>query len=274
MSRRVFILGHRGMLGHVVARRAAERGYIVVTTDARFGGGARDPVIDAARRSDTDLVLNCLGCTPSRSTDLWTLMVANALFPLHLGAQLRPAQYLIHASTDCVFAGALGQYATDSPRDAVDPYGFSKLLGEEIQRRPNTTVVRTSIVGPNPAAPRGLMAWFLAQPESVDVPGYINHRWNGMTTLDWADFALDLADARLANPSRPVPTVVQPATTVVTKYELLSAIRDIAAPTRRVRPVSAAAAIDRSLLPTDQRDPIREQLERLVEWYPLERTHL
>ena len=274
MSRRVFILGHRGMLGHVVARRAAERGYVVITTDARFGGGAHDPVIEAARGLDADVVLNCLGCTPSRSTDLWTLMVANALFPLHLAAQLRPTQYLIHASTDCVFAGARGQYTTDSPRDAVDSYGFSKVLGEEIRRRPNTTVVRTSIIGPNPAAPRGLMAWFLAQPESVDVPGYVNHRWNGMTTLDWADFALDLADAWVANPSRPVSAVVQPATAVVTKYELLCTLRDVAAPTRRVRPVSATAAIDRSLVPTDPRVPIREQLERLVEWYPLERPHL
>jgi dTDP-4-dehydrorhamnose reductase len=274
MRRRVFILGHRGMLGHVVARRAAERGYVVVTTDARFGGGARDPLLEAARGSEADVVLNCLGCTPSRSSDLWTLTVANALFPLHLAAQLRPAQYLIHASTDCVFAGARGQYTIDSPRDAVDPYGFSKLLGEEIQRRPNTTVVRTSIVGPNPAAPRGLMAWFLAQPESVDVPGYVNHRWNGMTTLDWADFALDLADARIAQPSRSAAAVMQPATEVVTKYELLCTIRDVAAPTRRVRPVSAAAAIDRSLVPTDARGPIREQLERLVEWYPLERAHL
>jgi dTDP-4-dehydrorhamnose reductase len=258
------------MLGHVVARRAAERGFVVMTTDARYGGGARDPVIDAVRRSEAEIVLNCLGCTPSRTVDPWTLTVANALFPLQLAAQLNENQYLVHASTDCVFAGTRGQYRVDAGRDATDPYGFSKLLGEEIMRRPNTTVVRTSIVGPNPTVARGLMAWFLAQPESVEVPGYVNHRWNGITTLDWADLALDLADTQIA--SAQPPELVQPATEVVTKYALLCAIRDVAAPARRVRAVSAAAAIDRSLVPTDLRAPIREQLERLSAWYPIEKS--
>ncbi len=296
MTVRVFVLGHRGMLGHVVARLAAERGYATLTSDARYGGGARDPLVEAVRASRAQIVLNCLGCTPMRSAADWALTVANALFPLHLAARLTPDQYLVHASTDCVFDGTRGGYRVDDARDARDAYGFSKLLGEAALQRPNVTIIRTSIVGPNPAAARGLMAWFLTQPPAVEVPGYINHRWNGVTTLDWAHFALALGEERLAGaPSEPAiaqpaiaqpaivqpaivqpatvqPATVQPATEVITKYELLCALRDTFAPGRRVRPVAAATAIDRSLIPTHARAPIAAQLDQLRAWYPMERS--
>jgi dTDP-4-dehydrorhamnose reductase len=271
MTVRVFVLGHRGMLGHVVARLAAERGYAALTSDARYGGGARDPLVEAVRASRAQVVFNCLGCTPMRSAADWALTVANALFPLHLAARLLPDQHLIHASTDCVFDGTRGGYRVDDAWDAKDAYGFSKLLGEAALQRPNVSIIRTSIVGPNPAAARGLMAWFLTQPPAVEVPGYINHRWNGVTTLDWAEFALARAEERIAGaPAASAPEIVQPATDVITKYELLCALRDTFAPGRRVRPVAAAAAIDRSLIPTHARAPIAAQLAHLRAWYPME----
>jgi dTDP-4-dehydrorhamnose reductase len=159
----------------------------------------------------------------------------------------------------------------DDAWDAKDAYGFSKLLGEAALQRPNVSIIRTSIVGPNPAAARGLMAWFLTQPPAVEVPGYINHRWNGVTTLDWAEFALARAEERIAGaPAASAPEIVQPATDVITKYELLCALRDTFAPGRRVRPVAAAAAIDRSLIPTHARAPIAAQLAHLRAWYPME----
>jgi dTDP-4-dehydrorhamnose reductase len=267
VTRRAFVLGHRGMLGHVAARRAVERGYALITSEERFTGRSRDALVEAVRASHADVVLNCLGCTPARSLDPWEHTLANALLPLQLGIRIRPDQLLVHASTDCVFVGTRGGYAVGDERDATDPYGFSKALGEEVARRPNVVVMRTSIVGPNPAAPRGLMAWFLAQPETVDVPGYANHRWNGITTLDWADLALDLAETALTGTRQ--PAIVQPATGVITKYQLLCALRDAAAPKRRVHPVAAPGAVDRSLIPTMLRPPIDEQLERLRAWYPL-----
>ena len=40
-ERRVFVLGHRGMLGHVVSRYAAEAGWEVLTSSVRYGASPR-----------------------------------------------------------------------------------------------------------------------------------------------------------------------------------------------------------------------------------------
>ena len=61
MQPSVFVAGHGGMLGHMVARHLAENGYSVRTTDARYEGGAGDALVAAARGSDARYVVNCIG---------------------------------------------------------------------------------------------------------------------------------------------------------------------------------------------------------------------
>src|SRR6185437_14510266 len=128
-ERRMFVLGHRGMLGHVVARYAAEAGWEVVTSPLRYAAGARDPLVEQVRESGASIVVNCLGLTKQRSDDRAALYMANAVFPVQLAMRMQPTQYLVHASTDCVFAGTRGDYRVDDECDATDAYGFSKLLG-------------------------------------------------------------------------------------------------------------------------------------------------
>ena len=261
------MLGHRGMLGHVVARYAAEAGYDVVTTDDRYTGEPEDRLVAAVRRSEAAVVVNCLGLTKQRSDDPAAFHLANALFPIHLATRLPSTQYILHASTDCVFAGVRGGYGIDDPLDAADEYGFSKALGESISRWPNATVLRVSVIGPDRGDGHGLLAWFLRQPAGCPVPGYTNHRWNGITSFEWAVIALSYAAARARG--EVVPSVVQPGTPVVTKYELLCAFRDLYAPHLAVAEARGDVNVDRSLVPTDARPAIREQLERLGAWYPV-----
>lgn len=266
-ARLAFVLGHWGMLGHVVARLASEAGYDVVTSDERYRGAPRDALVEQVRESGAELVVNCLGLTKQRSDDRALLYLANATFPTHVATRLRPTQFLVHASTDCVFAGTRGGYRIDEEYSAVDAYGFSKALGEVVARWPNVTVIRVSVVGPDRANGHGLLEWFLQHAAGRDIPGYTNHRWNGITTLEWATLALAAADAHRRG--APVPRIAQPGTTVVTKYELLCTFRDLFAPDRRVTMTETAQAVDRSLEPSDVRAPIRDQLERLAAWYPL-----
>jgi dTDP-4-dehydrorhamnose reductase len=255
------------MLGHVVVRAASEAGYDVVTSDERYRGAPRDALVEQVRESGAALVVNCLGLTKQRSDDRASLYLANATFPAHVVTRLRPSQFLVHASTDCVFAGTRGGYRIDEEYSAVDAYGFSKALGEVVARRPNVTVIRVSVVGPDRANGHGLLEWFLRRSPDGDIPGYANHRWNGITTLEWAGLALAAADAH--ERGAPVPRIVQPGTAVITKYELLCMFRDLFAPDRRVTMTETAEAVDRSLEPSDRRAPIREQLERLAAWYPV-----
>ena len=127
---RVFVLGHRGMLGHVVARFLEQQGCEVVTSSLRYGGAARDSLVEAVRDSGCIWVVNALGRIKQKAEDPSELYLANSLFPLHLGTRMRSEQRLIHASSDCVFSGRRGQYSLADERDAYDVYGLSKALGE------------------------------------------------------------------------------------------------------------------------------------------------
>jgi dTDP-4-dehydrorhamnose reductase len=269
-DRRMFVLGHRGMLGHVVGRYATEAGWEVLTSPLRYAASPRDALIEHVRDSGASVVVNCLGLTKQRSDDRAALYLANAVFPVQLAMRMRSTQYLVHASTDCVFAGVRGNYQVDDECDATDAYGFSKLLGEGVARLPHVTVVRVSVVGPDRGDGRGLLAWFLRQPVAEPIPGYVNHRWNGITTLDWATIAIAYAEEHVRGGL--IPKMAQPGTEPITKYELLCAFRDALAADRQVAPVEAPQAIDRTLVPTDRRLSVAQQLRRLAAWYPLRRS--
>jgi dTDP-4-dehydrorhamnose reductase len=269
LPRRIFVAGHRGMLGHVVARAFAEQGVEVATSDARYGGGPSDPLVEAARESGAEAVVNCLGLIKHKSGDPLRLSLANALFPLHLVQRLHPEQHLLHASTDCVFAGTRGGYRLDDERDATDDYGRSKILGEGVARWPNATVIRVSIVGPSDASAdprgRGLLGWLLAQPAGARLPGFTNHLWNGITTLEWAQIALELLARRAAGET--LPAIVQPASDTVDKCTLLRLFAAAFETGHEIRATEAAEAVDRTLVPTMRRAPLAAQVEELAAWY-------
>jgi dTDP-4-dehydrorhamnose reductase len=245
---RVFVLGHRGMLGHVVARHSAQSGHEVLTTDQRYDGTPGAGLVTAVTASGCDRVVNCVGVASGAD-----LMTVNGLLPHHLAAVLGPGQVLVHASSDGVFAGDVGSYAPAAPTDGRDPYGLSKRIGEPSHAC--AVVLRCSIVGPELGPPRSLLGWFLAGSSPVD--GYVNHRWNGITSLEWARLALTLP-----------PGLHQPACAApLSKADLLEAFAAAFSHARSVRRVSHERSVDRTLLPTITCAPIAEQLDALRSWY-------
>ena len=262
MAASVFVAGHRGMLGHMVSKHLVANGFEVRTSDARYAGSAADALVAAARASDARYVVNCIGRIWQKSMEAADLFLANALLPIHLAQKLRADQHLFHASTDCVFAGDRGNYAVDELPDADDEYGVSKQLGEGVARWPNVSVLRVSIVGPDLGGGHGLLGWFLKQPEDRPVSGYANHRWNGITTLEWAKILVERI-VRLERGESHAP-LTQPGTQPLDKYTLLCAFRDAYGTRHEIRPVEAPTRIDRTLAPTERRAPIAEQLAELV----------
>jgi len=265
MKPSVFVAGHRGMLGHVVARHLTDAGFEVRTSDARYEGTGGDPLIAAARASAARYVVNCIGRIWQKSMDPADLFRANALLPLHLAQRLRRDQHLFHASTDCVFAGTTGGYAVSDEPDADDEYGVSKQLGEGVAHWPNVSVLRVSIVGPDLGGGHGLLGWFLQQPEDRPVNGYVNHFWNGITTLEWARILVERIH-RLEQ-GEPHTALTQPGTERVDKYTLLCAFREAFGTRHQIRPVEAPLRVDRTLVPTESRGSIVEQLAMLTASY-------
>ena len=142
------------------------------------------------RHGTFDYFINCIGVLNSQidekdSKSVRRAILVNALFPHELAALAQETgARVIHISTDGVFARNAGVCLEDNPQDCDDVYGKTKNLGEVIA--PGFLNLRCSIIGPNPIKKQGLLEWFRNQPLGVEVHGYTNHMWNGVTTLQFA----------------------------------------------------------------------------------------
>lgn len=247
------------MLGHVVARFFRQVGYTVRTSEARYDGTPQAPLLRAVLASDCSVVINCARARNEGDASA-ELMVVNALLPLHIAATLRADVLFVHASSDAVFDGSRSWRQVDEPPDAHHGYGLAKRLSEGCITRAKTVVLRTSVVGPEAGQPRSLLSRLIAHEH--DVPGYVDHRWNGITSLEWARLARLAANGGLA-PGLHHPVCQHP----VTKFELVSAIAQVYGRPARVDPVASGHPVDHTLKPTLLLAPIHDQLIELQAWY-------
>jgi dTDP-4-dehydrorhamnose reductase len=268
---RVAVLGANGMLGWVVTRCLAEAGDFRIRATVRdrerpaAGGAAAEgvdyEVLDAERCGAADLArlldgaawaVNAIGVIKpyihddvAREVERATRV--NAVFPHELArAAEATGTTVIQIATDCVFSGTRGSYAERDEHDPRDVYGKTKSLGEVYS--PAVHHVRCSIIGPELKGHRSLLDWFLRQPRGAAVKGFLNHAWNGVTTLQFARVCLGLIRE---NPALPHVQHLVPAG-VVSKAELLALLAgafdraDVA-----IEPVQAATPVDRTLATLD-----------------------
>jgi dTDP-4-dehydrorhamnose reductase len=166
-------------------------------------------------------IINCIGIIkPAINEDNHRSVVdairINSTMP-HIVAYIAECinAKVIHPSTDCVFSGKkkMPYLETDLP-DATDIYGRTKVLGE----CPSSMNIRTSIIGPEMHTQRSLLEWYLSQTEEVS--GFINHHWNGMTTLQWSRIVFNIIKM-----DRWKPGIQHMYSMPVTKENLLWAIK-------------------------------------------------
>jgi dTDP-4-dehydrorhamnose reductase len=258
---RVFVVGHRGMLGHVVARYLTEQRVEVQTSEQRYTGVKNDHLIAAISQSRADWIVNAAVKTPNRAANRRELFLVNTQLPIHLKSVIGLTQKLIHASTDGVFSGRKGNYSVEDSPDAEDDYGLSKSLAEIVAERDKAFVIRCSIVGPDPANGRGLMAWLLKQTSEVE--GFTNQYWNGITTLEWAKICLQLMNGNLPTSH----AIVQPGPTALSKFELLKTIATVYSIPTKITAKPGPEALNRTLVPNLPTASLSEQLKELRSWY-------
>lgn len=182
----VIVAGAKGMLGrHVLgACIQADIEAVALTRDIC---DFTDPVAvyqTLSRLPKNAVVINCAGRREGSSIDL---VLGNTLIPHVLAdAAKRTGMHLIHISTDCVFSGydrALSPRKRDvhDTRNPNTTYGWSKACGEMIDRE-NTTIVRTSFVGPD----HGLMRWLTDLSQGAMIEAWTQAWWSGSTVEDVA----------------------------------------------------------------------------------------
>lgn len=193
-----------------------------------------------------DWVINAIGiikpyARDDRPDEVAQAIRVNAAFP-HWLARAFPSSRILQIATDCVYSGVKGLYVETDKHDALDVYGKTKSLGEVSLE--NVNHLRCSIIGPEPKSYVSLLEWFRRQPPNAKLTGFVNHSWNGVTTLHYGKVC-----QAIIKDNTPLPHLQHLVPRGdITKHELLCCFArchdrsDI-----EITPVNAPAEIDRRL---------------------------
>ena len=237
-SKRVLVLGHQGMLGHMVVKYLSQY-HQIETTDLRF---PNEDFQDLILKYTGDYIINCAGSIPQKSKDF----SLNYELPKFLERAAKSR--VIHPATDCEMDD--------------DEYGRSKRRATEyiLSYGKKSKVLQCSIIGPELNSHKSLLDWFLKNP-SQQVSGYTDAIWNGVTTLQWAKIAKEMIDL-WDNFKR--HNVVEGER--ISKFHLLFTIAEEFRKDVTIRPVSGRGK-DKTLSGDLKAPPIRNQLKELIQFY-------
>ena len=262
MKKRVLVLGGTGMLGSMVTTYLARADEFELAATARsndVAGVCKSHLsnvewhtFDAASPSTSlieqcDWVINCIGVikpfiNDSNAEQVERAIQVNSVFPHTIARLTKGHARVLQIATDCVYSGSKGRYVETDVHDALDVYGKTKSLGEVYAEHVHH--LRCSIVGPEMLSPKSLMEWFLGQPQGASVNGFINHQWNGVTTLHFAKLcgAIMANDIELSHMQHVVPDGA------VTKYDMLKEFaRNYGRDDLTINATEAQTIIDRTL---------------------------
>jgi len=255
---KVAVLGATGMLGSMLVQYLRQHFEVVATVrnkDYEAPEGIEVRYYDAIKNDDgklfkaikkCDWIINAIGAIPQRVSDNFITVATNAFFPtrLQLVADV-PGVKVIQIATDCVYSGRKGNYTESDLPNPIDIYGESKKQGEVTAD--HMYHIRCSIVGMHGSY--SLLHWFLNQPPNATVQGFVNHLWNGVTTLHFAKVCQGIIehDLRLEHMQHLVPA------DSVSKHELLRLFaKEFGREDIAIKPVEAPDSIDRTLSTDNQ----------------------
>ena len=233
---KVLVLGHKGMLGHMVVKYLQSNDIRVRTIDKRWPLNQQGIIT-----FDGDYIINCIGAIPQR-TDNFDI---NWQLPIWL--DLHSPCKVIHPGTDCEMD--------------EDEYGISKNIAGNYIREysQKTKSIKTSIIGPELNGNASLLNWFLSQEDRVY--GYTKAIWNGNTTLTWAIMCLTLMKTWNKVNSNEIILSTKP----ISKFELLNAIKTEFG--KDIDILEKDLGHDKCLEGTVYTGTIQEQLKELKEYY-------
>jgi len=229
---KILVLGSTGMLGRMVSEYFLQfPEYILFQTDRTIQNNKlannhhkfdamEDSLELLIEKIEPDYLINCIGIIKPEINETNKASVnravnINTYFPIKLSTSAKKYKYkYIQIGTDCVFSGLVGNYQETSFQDAGDVYGKTKIGGEIFDS--SKYLLRSSIVGPERGQGKSLLNWFLSQNQKK-VNGFIDHKWNGITTLNFAKIihGMILSNKFISNLQHIIPQ------NEVSKYDLL-----------------------------------------------------
>lgn len=254
---KILILGHNGMLGHVVFKFFKNLGFDVHTINSKFPDKS---FCDEIMISDCDFLINCIGCIPQKHTSESSMMISNFFLPVFLTHNF--GGKIIHATTDCEFSGLSNSfYSKESFRDAVDFYGKSKILASNYMLNyAKCHIIRTSIIGFELNSRKSLLEWFLNNKIS-EIKGFSDHWWNGITTLQWAKIAHQIVENQISD------NFIQVGTEAISKFDLLNIFNEIFQTNHNITKQDTGCGIFKCLISDFKVPNIQQQIIELKNWY-------
>lgn len=266
----IIVLGSKGMLGQMVSLFFSKNGYNIIEFNTRFTEENSNLYFAELNKLEDGFVINCIGRIKQKSGDAFNLLLSNTIFPLALSSRLKHTHFLIHPSTDCIFDGkADSPYCHSAPHTALDVYGWSKSLGETaIKKSTNSIIIRVSIIGPDNNSDKGLLSWFLSQPKGSHLRGYINHYWNGITTLEWCKILNKIIlNKKLLLRYRSEGIVQLGTDEIYSKFDMLNIFNDYYETKFKITPVQEESTY-RCLQPIIKSNSFEIQMTELIDFWP------
>ena len=173
--------------------------------------------------------------------------------------------YLVNgglSAHNCVYDGLIGEYNEESKHDADDVYGITKSLGEP----ENATVIRTSIIGEELQNQLSFVEWVKSE-EGNEVNGFINHKWNGVTCLEFSKICEQIIKKNLY--WNGVVHLMSPET--ISKYKMVEYVSDVYDLGITIRFTETPNKCDRSLssiknVDIDIKD-LKVQIQEMKDYY-------
>ncbi len=250
---KVAIIGSSGMLGKIVFNYLLMFARdIQLIIPKRFNLDKKNEFISSLQNAD--FVINCAGFIPQKLPDSISISTRINYFKINY---LLPELLLennfkvIHPCTDCVYKGTpnLAPYGLDSNYDCDDLYGKSKayLYSRDTYNTniDQIRVIRASIIASDKLN-KSLYSWTLSRiNSSCLIFGYINHFWNGITALKWAEIAL-----KIINNFDSYPPISVYGTNTISKYELIRNILIVnkLPPDKYLKPTKAKYTLNKALV--------------------------
>lgn len=195
-----------------------------------------------------DYVVNCIGVIKQAMSDsledsLRAISI-NSRFPFQLSrAAIGTKSKIISIGTDCVFSGKRGRYSESDVHDPTDIYGKTKSLGEVTSDI--DMILRCSIIGKEISTKRSLLEWVINQPLDSRINGFIDHNWNGLTTLHFAKIVYGVITEQY---HKPLVSHIVPSEIVNKDYLVRNIATIFNRPDIEVTGVQALSHVDRSLV--------------------------
>jgi dTDP-4-dehydrorhamnose reductase len=233
----ILVLGHNGMLGNAVYKYL-QQFYKVDVIDYKWPSVK---FIDYIKTYDGDFIINCIGAIPQKTNEFGV----NSILPIFLDLNVKCK--IIHPATDC-----------ESDNDV---YGISKRIATDwlLERGQHTYIFKTSIIGIELNSSDSLLCWFLKQ---TNANGYIQAKWNGITTLEWAKQCKNVIDKNHTLKH----TIF--SSECISKFELLNIIKHVFQHDIETTPIDNIGK-DKCLIPDIKLSDIKQQLIELKEFYKL-----